>query len=70
MTGVVIRVLLNKGYCFVRGNDRVSRMLHVNDFIDAKEFDTIHEGSGVEFEPVNDGNRGNGARAIKAKRID
>ena len=52
MTGIITRLLPGKGYCFIRGADRISRFGHARAFLDPVEFDLAREGQGVEFEPV------------------
>jgi cold shock CspA family protein len=76
MTGTVTKVLLNKGFAFVRGEqDGISRFVHAKDFIPEIAFDTLREGRGVTFEPAlgpetNTGERpGNGQRAIKVRVV-
>jgi cold shock CspA family protein len=51
-TGVVFREFKDRGYCFVRDRDGVSRFLHVSAFEDPSEFDKLEVGSSVEFTPV------------------
>lgn len=63
MIGKVFREFKDKGYCFVRGEDGLSRFLHVSKFIDPRDFDGVAIGVEVEFEPV-EGPKG--AQADKA----
>ncbi len=49
IAGTVVRVLLNKGYCFVRGEDRNSYFAHAKQFVPPPSFDSIREGTAVEF---------------------
>lgn len=68
MRGVVIRVMPNQGYCFIRGDDNLSRFGHARAFVDPIEFDRAREGQGVEFEPITDKSpnaRGGGLRAVE-----
>lgn len=69
MNGTVIRCFPNKGYAFIRGEDGYTRFLHATQVFPQQDFDTIHEGQGVEFEPDDDKrlNRGNGLRAKNAR---
>jgi cold shock CspA family protein len=79
MDGTVLNVFPNRGFCFVRGDDRHTRFGHVRDFVDALEFDTLREGQGVHFEPFDgepterivDGKvqKNDGKRAVKIKVI-
>ena len=65
MTGTIIRLIPNKGYCFIRGDDNISRFGHARAFRDPLAFDTAREGQAVSFDPVVDtaGKQG-GARAL------
>jgi cold shock CspA family protein len=69
MTGTVIKVMLNKGFAFIRGEeDSISRFAHAKDFIPEVAFDTLREGRGVTFEPaLGPETSGNGQRAIKIR---
>jgi cold shock CspA family protein len=71
MTGTVTKVLLNKGFAFVRGEqDGISRFAHAHDFEPAIAFDTLREGKGVTFEPSRGPETsGNGLRAIKIRVV-
>ena len=51
MTGVVVRVLLNQGFGFVRGDDNIQRFAHRQAFIPPESFDRLREGQGVTFTP-------------------
>jgi len=65
--GTVTRVLISKGYAFVRGDaDGLSRFAHVKDFLVPQAFEHLREGQQVRFTPVVDPKgRGNGLRAIE-----
>lgn len=52
MTGVIIRLLPSKGYCFIRGSDRITRFGHARAFKIATDFDQAREGQAVEFDPL------------------
>ena len=68
MRGTIIRVIPNQGYCFIRGDDNLSRFGHARAFKDPIEFDRAREGQGVEFEPITDQGpnaRGGGLRATE-----
>lgn len=74
MTGVITQVRLNKGFAFVRGTeDRQSRFIYAKDVEPVSDFDTLHEGQAVTFEPSGTLNtdpkaKNNGLRAIKVRR--
>lgn len=66
MTGTVTRVLLSKGFGFIRGEDGVSRFFHAKSVVLPTLFDLMHEGQTVEFTEATDEtgkSRGNGLRA-------
>jgi cold shock CspA family protein len=70
MHGTVIRLLLNRGFGFVRGEDGLTRLIHVNNFIDKIAFERLREGQGVSFDPVDDGPRernSNGLRGVNVQ---
>lgn len=69
MDGTVIRLFINKGYGFVRGDDGMSRLIHVNDFIDKMEFERLREGQAVTFEPVDDGPRTSSSNGLRGKSV-
>lgn len=67
MRGTIIRLLPNKGYGFIRGDDGISRFGHARSFVDPLAFDAAREGQAVEFDPIIDTSnlaRSGGARAI------
>ena len=67
LKGTIIRLVPNKGYCFIRGDDGISRFGHARAFTDPLAFDSAREGQAVEFDPIldtSDQARGGGARAI------
>ena len=47
MNGTITRLLPGKGYCFIRGDDRISRFGHARAFVDPVEFDLAREGQAV-----------------------
>ena len=70
MTGTIIRLVPNKGYCFIRGDDGISRFGHARAFTDPLAFDKAREGQAVAFDPVIDTSeeaRGGGTRAINIR---
>lgn len=74
MMGVIITVIRDKGFCFIRGKDGLSRFGHVRDFISPTDFDLLHDGQVVEFSPMDLNQtgeiiRGNGLRAVRIKAI-
>jgi cold shock CspA family protein len=68
MRGTIIRLIPNRGYAFVRGNeDNISRFAHARSFTDPLAFDRAREGQAVEYDPIIDTSifaRSGGARAI------
>lgn len=64
MAGTVVRVFLNKGYGFVRGDDGVSRFFEAREVVPPIAFDRMREGQGVTFLPTQGPkDKGNGLRA-------
>jgi cold shock CspA family protein len=68
MKGVVTRIFPNNGYGFVRDDDGFLRFFHANDFKPIRAFDTLREGQGLEFDPLDLGEsptgKDNGLRAV------
>jgi cold shock CspA family protein len=65
MRGTIIRMLPNKGYCFIRGDDNVSRFGHARAFVDPLAFDLAREGQAVEFRPIiHEEKKAGGTRAV------
>jgi len=67
MRGTITKVLPNRGYCFIRGDDGLSRFGHARGFVDPVAFDRAREGQAVEFDPIMDNSphaKGGGLRAI------
>lgn len=52
MTGYITRMLHDKGYGFLRGEDGVSRFFHASACKTSKEFDLLRERQPVVFEPT------------------
>lgn len=73
MQGVVITLLPNKGFGFIRGDDHMTRFFHVENVLNRRDFDVMHEGQRVTFVPVDltDKNpamvKGNGLRASEVQ---
>lgn len=65
MTGTIIRILPNKGYCFIRGDDNISRFGHARAFVDPLGFDQAREGQACEFRPIiHQEKKAGGTRAV------
>lgn len=69
MTGSVIRVLLGKGYAFIRDENGDERLASGSDFEPLHAFNSLAPGMKVEFTPTNTGKGGNGLKALKIKVI-
>jgi cold shock CspA family protein len=69
MTGPIIRLLPNKGYGFVRGDDGLTYFMHAKEVVPRADFDRLREGQNVEFTPAEVGppTEGNRHRALKVK---
>jgi len=52
MIGTIIRLLPNKGYGFIRGEDKLARFFHAKDLPNPHFFDTLREGLTVNFTPI------------------
>jgi hypothetical protein len=52
MKGTIIRLLPNRGFCFIRGDDNISRFGHARAFTHPLDFDQAREGQAVEFTPI------------------
>jgi hypothetical protein len=66
MKGTIIRMIPNKGFCFVRGEeDGLTRFALARSFKPMVDFERAREGSAVEFTPVKitKDPKGNGLRA-------
>lgn len=74
--GVIFRLLPNKGYGFVRGDDGITRFFHAREAGIAKDgmplFDVLREGQGVSFIPTQSGphEKGGGWRAADIKQLE
>jgi len=63
---------LNNGYAFLRGPDRLSLFIYAGDLDPPADFDILHEGQKVTFEPQGKLNKNpeaknNGLRAVKVR---
>lgn len=67
MTGIIIRLLPNKGYGFLRGEDGESRFFHATKVEPPRAFDRMREGQSVTFVSVD---HANGMRAECVKPCD
>lgn len=69
MNGTITRILPNKGYAFVRGEDGIARFAHAREFIPRIAFDKAYEGQRVTFTPSDDGpkDKGDGLRATEIR---
>ena len=70
MKGVIIRVLPNKGYGFIRDEAGRSRFMHAKEVIPAGTFDLMRDGMTVEFEPSNTGEKSDGLRALQVRLVE
>tara|TARA_R110000824_G_scaffold143793_1_gene311529 strand:+ start:256 stop:495 length:240 start_codon:yes stop_codon:yes gene_type:complete len=65
MRGTIIRIVPNKGFLFIRGDDGISRFGHARAFADPLAFDRAREGQAVAYTPVTDAlGKSGGARAV------
>ena len=63
MKGTVVQIFLDKGFCFIRGEDGIRRFAHTSKIYPGL-FDSLREGTEVEFMPVKT-DRGNRAEDVK-----
>jgi cold shock CspA family protein len=69
MKGTVIRMDLNRGFGFIRGEDKLSRFFHCKE-VKGTLFDLLSEGDEVLFTPATDGTENNKLRAIEVQRVE
>jgi len=75
-TGTITSVRLNSGYAFVRSPvDNQSRFIYAKDIEPVSDFDTLHEGQEVTFEPTgklntDPGAKNNGLRAVQVRLVE
>lgn len=57
MRGTVVRLMMEKGYVFVRDTDGNDRFVHANEFVPKSSFYDVREGSVLVFDPIGEGER-------------
>lgn len=68
MTGVITRMLLNRGFGFVRDEQNGhSWFLHAKDVVTPGDFDTMREGMAVTFIPTFSGTKADRRRATEVR---
>lgn len=69
MTGRILRIIRDKGFGFLRGEDGLNRFFEAKQVIPAMAFDLLYEGQYVTFTPtqVLDNPKGNGLRALQVE---
>ena len=69
--GVIIQIIPNKGFGFIRGDDDYTRYFHAKDVIPIRAFDKMFIGQRVKFTPIDlspDGEkRNNGLRGVQVE---
>lgn len=76
MNGEIIKLFIDKGFGFIRGEDKISRFFHVDEVTPRVTFDLMHEGQRVSFIPVDMGEqnpamaKGNGLRASQVTPLE
>ena len=69
MIGTVIRVFLDKGFGFIRGEDGRSRFIHASDLRKGEQWDLIKLNTHVEFDPdISD--KGNKLKATNVRLLN
>jgi len=66
MIGTVIRVFLDKGFGFIRGEDGLSRFIHASDLRKGEVWDHVKVDMHLEFDPI-DSKKGNGLKATNIR---
>lgn len=64
MRGVVTKVILSRGFGFIRDAAGMSRFFHKRAVVDPRAFDLMHEGQLVQFTPDDTGDKDNGLKAL------
>jgi hypothetical protein len=68
MTGVITRIFLTRGFAFVRGDDKETYFLQVDELSPGTQWEQMRVGSNVVFEPRRTGGaKGNGWRATQVR---
>ena len=62
MQGIISRIFSSRGFGFIRGDDGLSRFVHVRD---TSDFDRLREGVKVSFLAVE---HARGPRAVEVER--
>jgi cold shock CspA family protein len=70
MNGVIVNLLINKGYGFVRGTDNIQRFVHRRAFMPPESFDTACIGQGVTFTPMMHPEKGERADEVVVRSLD
>ena len=65
MTGTISKVISDKGFGFIQGEDRQEYFMHRSAVRNGSVFEQLREGDGVEFEVVDSPK---GPRAANVKR--
>jgi cold shock CspA family protein len=64
MTGTIARVIIEKGFGFLRGEDNVERFFHRSEVLGT--FEMLREGMAVTFEEDRAGGKGPRAKQVQA----
>jgi len=68
MKGTITRLVPNRGFGFVRGEDGLPRFMHAKAVVPPHDFDVMREGQEVEFVSVTLANgKGNSLRAEEVR---
>lgn len=68
LMGTITRVLLPRGFGFIRGDDGQDYFLQADELHDVPwSGETVREGMRVQFEPTTRGAKGNGKRAAAVR---
>jgi cold shock CspA family protein len=58
MRGVIVRVLYDKGFGFIKDEEGNVRFMHAFSLVDQEKFGQLQPGQPVDFQPVHVGTEG------------
>ena len=66
MTGTIVRIVAQRGFGFIQGEDGKEIFFHASGVVGATPFDSLQEGQPVSYEKQQD-DRGRGERAVNVQ---
>ena len=64
MDGVIARLVKDKGFGFVKGDDGKERFFHLSSLVSGVDFEELKEGDKVIFQP------GQSTKGLRAEKVD